>query len=228
LKYINSRGKRVSRLPKKRKHKVTRARRNPSPIAFSPRGRGAQSPPVCPGCGLANPSDAHLLSCIKGKGKWGRNAASGVAKRSGMQITFGKRNPRGGMFLEYNWTAGTYYGRFGTTPTSIGGYHSFANLNEAKYVLKSVGLKLGKKTDTRTWRIETANVTEAKRNPYGGYIIIGKSRGATWYLSAMGGFTKHKRFADLFHSSATAQKKARSIVNRLPRQIEYIAVRKSA
>lgn len=134
---------------RKTKRKITRARRNPSPIAFSPRGRGAQAPPTCPGCGLANPSGAHLLACIKGKGK-------GLRGGKNVQITFGKRNP------------------------------------------------------------------------YGGYIIIGKARGVTWYLSAMGGFSKHKRFADLFHSSATAQRKARSIVNRLPKQIEYIAVRKSA
>ena len=57
------------------------------------------------------------------------------------------------MFLEFNWTAGVYQGRLGATFTAIGGCRSFASLEEAKAVLNSCGLILGRKTDSRTWEI---------------------------------------------------------------------------
>ena len=60
------------------------------------------------------------------------------------------------MFLEYDWTFNVYRPRLGQVFTSIRDYHSFESLNEAKQVLQWAGLKLGKKTDTRTWEITIA------------------------------------------------------------------------
>lgn len=58
------------------------------------------------------------------------------------------------MYLEYNWTAGCYQPRIGDCWTSVDGYRSFPSLQEARYVLNACGLKLGRKTDSRTWAIE--------------------------------------------------------------------------
>lgn len=58
------------------------------------------------------------------------------------------------MFLEYDWTFDVYRPRLGDTFTDVNGWRSFASLADAKWELGLVGLKLGKKTDTRTWRIE--------------------------------------------------------------------------
>jgi hypothetical protein len=60
------------------------------------------------------------------------------------------------MFLEFNWTANVYIFRFGDVPTSVLGYRSAESLDEARWILSTAKLKLGKKTDSRTWAIELA------------------------------------------------------------------------
>ena len=57
------------------------------------------------------------------------------------------------MFLEFNWTANVYQPRFGDSFTSVNGWRSFETLEQAKAELAYCHLKLGKKTDTRTWEI---------------------------------------------------------------------------
>lgn len=60
------------------------------------------------------------------------------------------------MYLEYDWTFNVYRPRFGTTFTAIADYQSFESLEDAKSVLGWCKLKLGRKTDSRTWKIELA------------------------------------------------------------------------
>jgi hypothetical protein len=55
------------------------------------------------------------------------------------------------MFLEYDWISNTYRARLGDALTVA---HSFETLAEARHALRLVGLRLGAKTDGRTWRIE--------------------------------------------------------------------------
>jgi hypothetical protein len=54
------------------------------------------------------------------------------------------------MFLEYDWPSNTYRARLGDASIK----HSFETLAEARHALRLVGLRLGAKTDARTWRIE--------------------------------------------------------------------------
>jgi hypothetical protein len=56
------------------------------------------------------------------------------------------------MFLEYDWTSNAYRAHVGDAFTSI--VHSFETLAAARHALRLVGLRLGTKTDARTWRIE--------------------------------------------------------------------------
>jgi hypothetical protein len=56
------------------------------------------------------------------------------------------------MFLEYDWTSNTYRARLGDALMSI--EHSFGTLAAARHALRLVGLRIGAKTDRRTWRIE--------------------------------------------------------------------------
>ena len=58
------------------------------------------------------------------------------------------------MYLEYDWTFNVYRPRFGSSFTDVRGWRSFESMDDAKWVLATVGLKVGKKTDTRTWRID--------------------------------------------------------------------------
>jgi hypothetical protein len=60
------------------------------------------------------------------------------------------------MFLEYDWCFNVYRPRLGDVFTSVNGWRSFETLADARYELGLVKLKLGKKTDSRTWRIEAA------------------------------------------------------------------------
>lgn len=60
------------------------------------------------------------------------------------------------MFLEYDWVSNTYKPRFGQTFIAVNGWLSFETLNIARDELSIVKLRLGKKTDSRTWRIELA------------------------------------------------------------------------
>jgi hypothetical protein len=57
------------------------------------------------------------------------------------------------MYLEYDWTFGVYRPRFGDTFTSVNGWRSYPDLATARAELAIVKLKLGRKTDTRTWKI---------------------------------------------------------------------------
>lgn len=58
------------------------------------------------------------------------------------------------MFLEYDWTFDVYRPRIGFTFTDIRGVYSYKTLKEALEHLRSCGLQLTQKTDSRTWRIE--------------------------------------------------------------------------
>ena len=60
------------------------------------------------------------------------------------------------MYLEFDWAFSVYRPRFGDSFTDIDGYRSFADLAEARYVLRSCKLALGSKTDSCTWRIVNA------------------------------------------------------------------------
>ena len=59
------------------------------------------------------------------------------------------------LYLEFNWTADAYQPRFGSSFTDIRGERSFSTLAAAKSALEAIGLCLGAKTDSRTWRIES-------------------------------------------------------------------------
>jgi hypothetical protein len=56
------------------------------------------------------------------------------------------------MFLEFDWTSNTYRSHLGGAFTSI--EHSFETLAAARHALRLIGLRLGAKTDGRTWRVE--------------------------------------------------------------------------
>jgi hypothetical protein len=57
------------------------------------------------------------------------------------------------MFLEYDWAFNVYRPRFGDTFIDVRGERSWESLNAAKSALNLCGLKLGRKTDSRTWEI---------------------------------------------------------------------------
>jgi hypothetical protein len=56
------------------------------------------------------------------------------------------------MFLEYDWASNTYHSHLCGGFTLID--HSFETLAAARHALRFVGLRIGAKTDARTWRIE--------------------------------------------------------------------------
>jgi hypothetical protein len=56
------------------------------------------------------------------------------------------------MSLEFDWASNAYRARLGDALMSI--EHSFETLAAARHALRLVGLRLGAKTDPRTWRIE--------------------------------------------------------------------------
>lgn len=76
------------------------------------------------------------------------------------------------LYLEFNWTAGTYQARFGDTFTDIRGVRSWGSLADAKADLATAGLMLGRKTDSRSWRIESTALLDQRysinREFYGG------------------------------------------------------------
>lgn len=58
------------------------------------------------------------------------------------------------MFLEYDWMFDVYRPRLGRDGfTDIRGHRSFPSIVIAKNVLAQCGLKIGRKTGTRTWAI---------------------------------------------------------------------------
>jgi hypothetical protein len=56
------------------------------------------------------------------------------------------------MFLEYDWTSNTYRSHLCGAFTSVA--HSFETLAASRHALHLIGLRIGDKTDERTWRIE--------------------------------------------------------------------------
>jgi hypothetical protein len=56
------------------------------------------------------------------------------------------------MSLAYDWTSNAYCARLGDTSMPI--EHSFETLAAARHNLRLIGLRLGAKTDQRTWRVE--------------------------------------------------------------------------
>jgi hypothetical protein len=56
------------------------------------------------------------------------------------------------MFLEYDWTSNTYRSHLCGASTSVA--HSFETLAASRHALHLIGLRIGDKTDERTWRIE--------------------------------------------------------------------------
>ena len=58
------------------------------------------------------------------------------------------------MFLEYDWTFGVYRPRFGSSFIDFRGDRSWPTMADAKAALRAAGLRVGKKTDSRTWSIE--------------------------------------------------------------------------
>lgn len=60
------------------------------------------------------------------------------------------------MYLEYDWTFNVYRFRFGDTFTSVLDIRSCGSMAEAKDLLQQAKLKVGRKTDSRTWKIEAA------------------------------------------------------------------------
>lgn len=57
------------------------------------------------------------------------------------------------MYLEYDWMIGVFRPRFGDTFTKIRDESSYSTMKEARQHLKACGLKVGRRTDTRTWEI---------------------------------------------------------------------------
>jgi hypothetical protein len=56
------------------------------------------------------------------------------------------------MFLKFDWTSNAYCARLGDASMPI--THSFETLADARHDLRLIGLRLGAKTNGRTWRIE--------------------------------------------------------------------------
>jgi hypothetical protein len=57
------------------------------------------------------------------------------------------------MYLEYDWTSMVFRLRLGEVWTDLDGVRSFDSLQEVRAALGRKGLKLGRKTDTRTWEV---------------------------------------------------------------------------
>jgi hypothetical protein len=58
------------------------------------------------------------------------------------------------MYLEYDWTFNVYRPRFGDVFIAVNGLRSYETMADAKAELAIAKLKVGKKTDSRTWKIE--------------------------------------------------------------------------
>ncbi len=57
------------------------------------------------------------------------------------------------MFLEFNWTANVWQPRLGDVFTAVNGWRSFPDLATADFELAIVGLRRGRKTDSRTYEL---------------------------------------------------------------------------
>jgi hypothetical protein len=58
------------------------------------------------------------------------------------------------VYLEYDWTYGVWRPRVGDVFISVNGFHSYESREHAKAELNKAGLRVGRRTDTRTWKIE--------------------------------------------------------------------------
>jgi hypothetical protein len=56
------------------------------------------------------------------------------------------------MSLEYDWISDTYRSHLGGAFPPI--EHAFETLAASRHALRLIGLRLGVKTDPRTWRVE--------------------------------------------------------------------------
>lgn len=59
------------------------------------------------------------------------------------------------MYLEYEPMTNTFRPRFGDRFIDVRGVRSYYTMAEAREQLKACGLKVGRKTDSRTWKIVT-------------------------------------------------------------------------
>ena len=62
------------------------------------------------------------------------------------------------LFLEYDWSFDVFRFRFGDSFIAFGRWaeRSFPSLKEAKLAARECGLAIGRKTDSRTWRVIAA------------------------------------------------------------------------
>ena len=67
------------------------------------------------------------------------------------------------MFLEYDWTSNTYRSHLCGAGTSVA--HSFETLAASRHALHLIGLRIGDKTDERTWRIEFMEPVAERGSP---------------------------------------------------------------
>lgn len=58
------------------------------------------------------------------------------------------------MFLEYDWTFNCYRARFGQSFIDVRGARYWDTMADARFWLAQAGLKVGRKTDSRTWAID--------------------------------------------------------------------------
>lgn len=65
------------------------------------------------------------------------------------------------LFVEYDWSYNVYRMRFGDTFIDCRGEKSWPDKATLKDALARAGLKLGDKTDTRTWRVECVEPAKA-------------------------------------------------------------------
>lgn len=60
------------------------------------------------------------------------------------------------MYLEYDWCFNVYRPRFGSVFIDVRGERSWPSKKDARAALASIGLLIGRKTDTRTWELVAA------------------------------------------------------------------------
>jgi hypothetical protein len=65
------------------------------------------------------------------------------------------------MSLEYDWTSNTYRSRLDDAFMPVDGWRSFQTHAAARHQLRLVGLRIGNKTDPRTWRVEVMELVSA-------------------------------------------------------------------
>lgn len=55
------------------------------------------------------------------------------------------------LYIEFDWTFGVYRFRVGQTFTDLRGVRSWESIDGVKADLRAADLRLGRKTDSRTW-----------------------------------------------------------------------------